>query len=82
MLNEEGKAKVLELTELNVDLKSEMERKLEDTAANIKYEEKESLIVNSVATFVYSLFFGYVIFINELDIRDDKKKKLINLLKN
>lgn len=82
MLNDEGKAKVLELTEFNVDLYAELERKLLVTDANIKYEKTESLIVNSVFTVIYSLFFGFIIVITELDIRDEKKKKLINLLRN
>lgn len=82
MLSEAGKDKVLVLTESNVDLKAELERKLEETDANIKYEEKESIIVKSVFTVVYSLFFGVVGFFAEWNLRDEKKKKLINLLTN
>lgn len=82
MLNDDGKAKVLELTEFNVDLMADLERKLLVTDSYIKHEKTESLIVKSFFTVIYSLIFGFIIVITELDIRDEKKKKLIKLLKN
>lgn len=80
MLSESGKDKVMELTEENVELYSDLEAKLYKTDDYKNYIEKESLIVKSSFTVVFLITYTLVFIVGESNLRDERKQDLLSIL--